>query len=222
MSGQSEYLPADASIPDRLRAAMKAFQRLTKVQDDPVAATLIKASLDSDIFQREAKRMAATEEGRALLAEQPAIHRGNIDLGQLSRLAEGTVGRAFARYYEDNGILPFESPYAVRTDADYLMKWYRETHDLHHVVTGYGTDSVGEMELQAFVLGNLRFRHCLFIVAVSTILNRKNLSPLGPYLRRVVAAYQRGQRTRNLFSVRYERYFEQTVEKLRADLAVPA
>jgi ubiquinone biosynthesis protein COQ4 len=52
-------------------------------------------------------------------------------------------------------ISPFESSYPVRNDAEYLAKRYREVHDIVHFVTGYGTDPIGELELQAFVVGTL-------------------------------------------------------------------
>jgi ubiquinone biosynthesis protein COQ4 len=180
------------------------------------------ASLDGDVFRRHAAQLAKTAAGRALLAERPALHRGSVDLDLLRRLKEGTVGRAYAQYYADNGILPFESPYEVRNDGDYLMKWYRETHDLHHIVTAYGTDPVGEMEVQAFALGNLGFRHSLFILTLTALLRPLGIAPVWTYWSRLRAAYQRGKQSQNLFSVRYEQYFEATVETLRADLKIPA
>jgi ubiquinone biosynthesis protein COQ4 len=202
--------------------AYRALRALEKVQDDPVAGGLMTASLDSDVFQRHAAQLAKTAAGRDLLAERPALHRGSVDLGALSELEEGTVGRAYAQYYVDNGILPFESPYDVRNDGDYLMKWYRETHDFHHIVTEYGTDPVGEMELQAFALGNLGFRHCLFILTLTALLRPLGIAPVWTYWKRLSAAYRRGQRSESLFSVRYEQCLEAKVERLRADLRIPA
>lgn len=214
------YLPPEASVFTRLRVAYRAVRVLEQAPDDPLAGSLVNASLDGDKFRLEAARLAETEAGRALLSERPALHRGSIELGPLSNLAEGTVGRAYAQYYTDNGILPFESPYTIRDDGDYLMKWYRETHDLHHIVTGYGTDPVGEMELQAFVLGNLGLRQSAFILAVAALLRPQGLPPVWRYWRRLRAAYARGKRANNLFSVRYDEYFEQTTNTLKAALNI--
>ena len=102
------------------------------------------------------------------------------------------------------------------------MKWYRETHDLHHIVTAYGTDPVGEMEVQAFAMGNLGFRHSLFIMVFTALLRPLGIAPVWTYWRRLVAAYRRGKRTQNLFTVRYDQYFEKTVATLRAELKIPA
>lgn len=215
------HLPSDASILTRLRVAYRALRVLEQAQDDPVAAALVSASLDSDVFRRHATTLAQSAEGRALLEERPALHRGSVDLDELRKLAKGTVGHAYAQYYAVNGLLPFESGYEVRDDADYLIKWYRETHDLHHIVTAYDTDPIGEMELQAFAAGNLGFRHALFIVALAGLLPPVRVAPIWTYWNRLKAAYRRGKRSRNLFAVRYDRYFERTVETLRADLQIP-
>lgn len=215
------YLPAEAGVFTRLHVAYKALRALEIAQDDPIAGALMNASLDGDVFRRHAEKLAKTEAGRRLLEERPALHRGSVDLAALQALEPGTVGRAYAQYYADNGILPFESPYELRNDADYLMKWYRETHDLHHIITSYGTDSVGEMEVQAFVMGNLGFRHSLFIMTLTALLRPLGAPPIWAYWHRLRAAYRRGKQTRNLFSVRYDHYFAQTVDTLRADLRIP-
>jgi ubiquinone biosynthesis protein COQ4 len=221
-STSDDYLSPGASVFTRLRTAYKALRALEKAQDDPVAGGLLTAALDDDVFRRHAARLAKTEAGRDLLTQRPALHRGSVDLAALCKLEEGTVGRAYAQYYADNGILPFESPYEVRSDGDYLMKWYRETHDLHHIITAYGTDPVGEMEVQAFALGNLGFRHSLFIMTLTALLRPMGIAPVWTYWGRLKAAYLRGKQSQDLFSVRYEQYFEEKVATLRTDLNIPA
>ena len=128
------FLPEGASLFTRLRVAVRALKVLEKRPDDSVAAPLFNASLDGDVFQRLCSELAKSDDGRELLATRPSLQGSSIDLAALGRLPEGTLGNAFARYFSDNGIQPFESPYEVRNDVDYLVKWYRETHDLHHVV----------------------------------------------------------------------------------------
>ena len=131
------------------------------------------------------------------------------------------MGRAFAKYFEDNRISPFSTPYEVRNDQDYIVKWYRETHDLHHVLTGYATDALGEMELQAFAWGNLGLRTSPFILFFAALLRPHGLPPIWKYSARLRDAYRRGKAARSLFSVRYEQSMEKTVDELRAALGIP-
>jgi ubiquinone biosynthesis protein COQ4 len=214
-------LPEGASVPTRLRAAVRALKVLDKHPDDPVAAALLVAALDGDIFRKQAKALAQTEFGQTLLRERPTLQKGAFDLEALARLPSGTVGHAFAEYFEKNKIQPFSSPYQARDEGDYLAMWYRETHDLHHLVTGYATDAVGEMEVQAFALGNLGFRTSVLILAFAALLRPHNLPPMWKYWDRLEVAYRRGKQSANLFTVRYEQFFEATVEALRAALEVP-
>lgn len=216
------FLPEGASLFTRLRVAVRALKVLEKPPDDGIAAPLFNASLDGDVFQRLCMELAKSEDGRELLTTRPSLQRSNLDLAALGRLPAGTLGNASARYFAVNGIQPFESPYEVRNDVDYLVKWYRETHDLHHVVTGYGTDPVGEMELQAFVAGNLGLRTSVLILLFAAVLQPHGLPPFWKYARKVRAAYRRGRQTERLVRMRYERFWEATVEEVRQQLRIPS
>lgn len=215
------HLPEGAGWFTRLRVAYRALTILSKSPDDPVAAAMLNAALDGDLYRRQAEALSKTEFGQRLLAERPTLQKGSIDLDALATLPEGTVGRAFAEYFVANQIAPFETPYEVRNEVDYLIKWYRETHDLHHVLTGYSTDAVGEMEGQAFALGNQGFRVSKMILTFAAVLRPHNLPPMWRYWSRLKRAYRRGQQTANLFSVRYDEFLEQPVEALRAALKLP-
>src|SRR5690606_3236966 len=111
----------------------------------------------------------ASEDGRSLLARRPSLQGEEVDLQSLSALPEETLGHQFARYFKDNGITPVHTENPIEDDLDYISKRYRETHDLYHVITGYQTDPHGEMELQAFVMGNIGIRTPLMIIPMGTL-----------------------------------------------------
>jgi ubiquinone biosynthesis protein COQ4 len=214
-------LPAGASQLTRLRVAMRALRRLAKNAEDTVAAPALSMSLNGKVARRHVRRLAKTRAGRDLLSERPSLQRKNIDLEALAQLPEGTVGRAFARYFMDNKTRPFETPWETPSDGDYVLKWYRETHDIHHIVTGYGTDVVGEMELQAFSFGNLGLPSSRLALFFGVVLTPRGMPPVGKHWRRLVAAYRRGKRTESLLGVRYDQYLDQPVAALRQALRVP-
>lgn len=73
-------------------------------------------------------------------------------------------------------------------------------HDLHHVVTGYATDWVGEAEISAWELAS----GCRGFVA-AWVLNLSAMSvglALAP--RTVFQAFVRGRHTRNLYGARFD------------------
>ncbi|MEZ4384499.1 MAG: Coq4 family protein [Nannocystaceae bacterium] len=217
-------LPANASIFTRLRLATVALRALAEDAGDPYYAPLLHACLDGQVFARLARSWREGDEGSALLDARTTLQGRELDLEALARLPDGTLGREFVRYFEVNGIEPFVSQYPVDSDVDYLSKRYRETHDLFHLVTGYGTDEEGEMELQAFVLGNLGLRQTVLILlfAVPRHFPGKSLAEIRAYLRRLYAAVLRGKRSRELLSVRYERLWEEPVAALADLLCAPA
>jgi ubiquinone biosynthesis protein COQ4 len=214
------FLPEGAALPTRLRVAWSALKVLEKDAGNTIAGPLLNACLDGGVYAELSQELVRTDAGRELLTERPTLQASDIDLQALARLPEGTLGHAFARYFEDNKISPFESPFEVRNDVDYLSKRYRETHDIAHVLTGYGTDIVGEMELQAFMLGNLGIRTAALILTFSTLrqIPREKGVSARDYSRRLWAAYRRGARSQQLIRVRYERYWETPVQVLRDQL----
>lgn len=217
-------LPPNASFLTRMRTALHALKILSNDPANPHYGPLLNACLDSETYARLARVWRERPESRALLDERPSLQGRDLDLGALARMPPGTLGHAFMRYFHDNGIEPFISSFPVVDDVDYLSKRYRETHDLFHVITGYATDEPGEMELQAFVLGNLGVRQAVLILAYSIPrrIQQHGLAGLGAYLGRLRAAYHRGRRSRELLSVRYERLWEQPVTTLAELLCAPA
>ncbi|MET0384936.1 MAG: Coq4 family protein [Polyangiales bacterium] len=215
------YLPENAGWFTRLRVAVRALRVLEKQPDDSVAAPLLTASLDGDTFAKLVAELENTAEGRLLLRDRPSLQKGTIDLDVLQALPRDTLGHAFARYYADNGIAPFESPYVVRNDVDFAVKRFRETHDLVHVVTGYGTDALGEMELQAFLVGNLGLRTSILILTFAALLRPHGLPPIWKYTDKLKRAYRRGRESEKVVRHHYERFWEITLEDARRLLGIP-
>jgi hypothetical protein len=91
-------------------------------------------------------------------------------------------------------------------------------HDLHHVLTGYGTDYIGEAEISAWELGCGLTGLGLYVrlIVVSALLLFGWLAP-----RRVARAY-RAARGRCLFAIDdYEELLKLDVTALRARVGIP-
>ena len=218
-------LSTNASLLTRLRVARRCLKELRKDPTNPTYGQLFNQTLNGGLYAALAQRLRHEEEGRRLLSERPSLEGKVLDLAALERLPEGTLGHEFARYFRDNAISPFETTLELKNDVDYLSKRYRETHDLLHVLTGYATDVMGEMELQAYVLGNVGIRTSAFVLLSNTIEHFKHPKAgidRSEYLRRVWAAYHRGVASPLFLGFWFEHHWETPVAVLRERLCAPA
>jgi ubiquinone biosynthesis protein COQ4 len=114
----------------------------------------------------------------------PAI----VEMDDLRSLPPGTLGHAWAEHLDINGLQPF-----VRGPRR------QQLHDGVHVLTGYGTDPVGEAEAQAFLLGaKFRLANMLIGLGLLRAIQRQRRHRLlslsqGEVRSRLMAAYHRGR-----------------------------
>ncbi|MBN9168089.1 MAG: hypothetical protein BGO98_35195 [Myxococcales bacterium 68-20] len=180
------------------------------------------APLNAGSVARAVTRFGATDEGRRFFAERPRIDRAHVDFDMLRRLPDGTLGREYTRFLDDNGITPdaFEElPKIGDERAAWIMLRMRQTHDLWHVLTGYAPDVRGEILLQAFTYAQIRVPSALVIAAFGSLrwmkLGRRHLADLRH-------AYRRGKATSFLPRFRWEEHWATPVSELRSMLACPA
>jgi hypothetical protein len=138
------------------------------------------------------------------------------------------IGAARAKYFSVNGF---------GSDGGYNARWVKvmvgavpiyfpnttsrvravRLHDLHHIVTEYETYLVGEAEIEAWEIAS----GCGLYIA-AWVLNLSAVA-IGLFVapQRVVAAFQRGRRSRNLYAEGYsESLLQETVGDLRKRLGV--
>lgn len=141
-----------------------------------------------------------------------------------------SVRAARARYFAANGF-PADGGYDdrwVRVQLGPVPFWFPNTaarvravrlHDLHHVATGYETDLAGEAEIGAWELASGCRGH---LVAWWLNLNAVAIGLLlAP--RRVLQAFRRGRRARNLYAEGWsEALLGETVGQLRSRLGIAA
>lgn len=91
-------------------------------------------------------------------------------------------------------------------------------HDLHHVLTGYDTNTIGEFEISAWEIG----AGCKDFAAAWQL----NLGGLFAGLlsapRRTVRAFLRGRRSETLYGRPFEALLDRTVGELRREMRVDA
>ncbi len=105
-----------------------------------------------------------------------------IEVEALRHLPPGTLGRAVADFLDQHHLHTMDS--GPRR---------KQLHDTIHVLTGYGTDLVGEAEVQAFLLGTkVRLAHLILIAAIMHRYACQSSESVQLCWDRVWQAYQRG------------------------------
>src|SRR5215472_10699409 len=174
-----EIPPPPPALPTRWRRAFSELRALMADPTDTDRAIHFIYALGTREFERNFQRFAASRCGSALLAAQPSLLAALSDRNSLAGLPDGSLGRSYLAYLDDNGFAPdglLKVQNRVQTywedeegipPLDPLRAWFRDrsllTHDLFHVLTDYGTDDLGEATLLAFSLAQLGGRGQAFL-----------------------------------------------------------
>lgn len=167
-------------------------------------------------------------DARPELRPQLAEVRGwlpDLDVAELRALPANTFGHAYASFLDAHGLSPFvltdEIDDAMRARNAYGIR-YATTHDMFHVLLGFGPDWVGEMGVLAFTCGQ-GYNRMLWVQALFAWLIYPFWSGfrLRALYRAWVYGYAAGQAAPFLLGVRLEDRFEQDLGALRAELGLP-
>ncbi|KAJ8346997.1 hypothetical protein SKAU_G00283980 [Synaphobranchus kaupii] len=167
-------------------------------------------------------RMKSDLEGYSILIERPRIRLSTLDLSHMRTLPDGSLGREYLRFLEDNQVTPDSRADVKFVDSEelaYVMQRYREVHDLLHTLLGMPTNILGEVAVKWFEAAQTGLPMCILGAVLGPLrLSGRRLQPLvtslGPW------ALRSGRRARCVLSVFYERRWEQSLESLREELDI--
>jgi len=208
-----------AGIFSRLRLALDAGGALARRPSDTSQVFRLVVALDYGRLERLRDRLLASAEGRALMRARAAIDSRSVDYDALRALPEHTLGGAYVRALDRDGLDPdlFVPPRHLPSDIAYVAQRARQTHDILHVLTGLGTDIPGEIQLQAFTHGQLGNRTSRAIAVWGTLL----YGPGRPRLfRDAYRWFRAGRRARFLLPIAFEDLWREPVVALRARLGI--
>lgn len=146
-----------------------------------------------------------------------------IDLARLSALPEGSLGRSYADQLQSQGLTPESliDPSPISSPAQYITHRLRETHDIIHVLTGFGTDGPGELGLQAFNLAQVRSPLAVLLIFGGLLSSLQNDEPLEPLLRALARGFELGLAAPCLISHKLEEGWERPLSSWRQELKLP-
>lgn len=136
------------------------FMELVKDKENTAEVAKIFEALPWRGVYDAAKAFLSTERGQRLRASEPSLVPILDDHASLRRLPEGTVAHAYCDFMEREGLSAqglvddldkYRAPDMYFNDqVDWYFRRMRDTHDLMHVLTGYGRDALGEQCVLAF------------------------------------------------------------------------
>ncbi len=154
-------------------------------------------------------------------------------LAALEGCAPGTLGHAYRAFMIDNDLAEqLAAGYQARHDAllasgkidrmppviAYKVLRGFQTHDLHHVLTGYPATPLGELAIQAFQLAQMDYPYAAMWIAVATG-HMTLVDPLliKPAMDAILDGWSLGRSARSVQFVRFEDRYDEPLEAIRAE-----
>jgi ubiquinone biosynthesis protein Coq4 len=185
----------------------------------------------ADVIDKYVAAMEADPEIAALAHEQWYAEPLNLD--GLEAFSPGTLGHAYRDFMVSNDLMErlaegykdLHEQFATAGKLDRMpailkykvLRGY-QTHDLHHVLTGYPATPLGELALQAFQLAQVEFPYAAMWVAVAT----GHMAFVDPWLIKpamdaIAHGWTYGSEARSIQFVKFEQMLDQPLEELRRE-----
>src|SRR5215212_9524813 len=172
------------------------------------------------------RELAETPEGRRLLAERPELRSDRVDYDHLRRLPASTLGGRYARHLDDNGITAdyqaAPTHHADDPDMAYLMRRFRQTHDVWHALLGIGIAGHEEVLIHWFSYGQLRLPVSALVMVFGSMKHIVLEQRWGTLRHSMLEAYRVGRDAAPLLGVRWEDLWDQPLDRVRATYRVRA
>ncbi len=220
--GETHYRYSARPTRNPLRY-LRAVWRL--VRRDPATTTAEAAIVEMGFARSKlGRRFARWEEVARHLRRDPRTAPvlearkpfGPIRLDALAALPEGSLGRVFAEHCRERGIDPNLIQVPPTDEIGWMLNHMYQSHDVWHVVTGWGNDLAGEVGLGGFYaaqFGNPSFfGYMLALILLNVVVRRADL---GEVFEAWSAGYRSGKRSQPLFGADWDRLWEVPLDELR-------
>jgi ubiquinone biosynthesis protein COQ4 len=175
-------------------------------------------------FRELLRRMVDTPEGQRLLADRPELSSTHVDYDRLRRLPATTLGGAYARHLDDNGITADYQAASTQLvddpDVAYLMRRFRQTHDVWHALLGIGITGHEEVLIHWFSYGQLQLPVSALIMLFGSIKHLVLEKRWDALRRSTLEAYHAGRDAAPLMPVYWEDQWDAPLEEVRARYGV--
>lgn len=175
--------PRRVDLRYRPLKAWRHFRELLKDKENTEEVFHIFESLPWKGVKPAAQAYLTSAKGKRVRASEAYLVPILDDHAALRRMPKGSVAHAYCDFMEREGLTAqglideYEKFRGERPEFDDQLEWYfrrmRDTHDLLHVLTGYGRDALGEACVLAFTYSQQPSPAHLFISYMAGLNMRK-------------------------------------------------
>ena len=143
-------------------------------------------------------------------------------IAQLQTLPAGTLGRDYARLILQLGYDPeFFRPRPIESDGQWLTQRIATTHDIHHVISGFGTERAGETGVLAITAAQIGFPAYVLLTSASQLANfRLKLEEFDGISRAAAHGSAMARQAQCLAIARWEEGWEKPIQQWRQELGL--
>ncbi|TRD09949.1 hypothetical protein FGU71_13165 [Erythrobacter insulae] len=213
-----------------LPRAIKNFRLLMKDKEDTSLVFKIYESLPSSDFLPRVRDLTLSERGEYLRRTEPNLPEILDDHETLRKTPKGSLAHAYCDFMETEGLsaagLVAESEKLGRTKFPDLVQWFsersRDTHDLFHVLTGYGRDALGEQCVLLFTHGQSPTQgHLLIGYAGAANIKKMAWGSKAPIFGAAQQAKRTGKGAPSLIQQPIRELLKQPLDVVRSSLNIP-
>lgn len=178
-----------------LPKAWRYFRLLVQNKEDTTLVFPIFEALPWTGVIEAARNYCESDTGKAVFCAEPSLPEVLDDHAALRRMPAGSLAHAYCDFMEREGLTAqglveeFEKFLGDRPRYNDRFQWYfnrmRDTHDLMHVLTGYGRDALGEVCVLAFTYGQQPSLAHLFLGYAGGFEIKSRMKSSAPVLRAV-------------------------------------
>lgn len=170
-------------------------------------------------YRRLLEELKSSPEGKRLLDARPELSSDHVDYAYLRTLAPDTLGGTYVRHLDANGLSADYQAAATRhvddPDMAYLMRRFRQTHDVWHALLGLGVEGHEEVIIHWFSYGQLHLPVSALIMVFGTLKHLVGERRWGALRHSLREAYTAGRDALPLIGVIWEDQWEDPIDDVR-------
>ena len=206
------------------------FRKLIADKEDTEQVFHIIAALRGKAFRRVAKNFWFSEKGQKILGTSKRLIDILDDHDTIKKLPAGTVGRAYVDFMEREGLTAagLEAEYArfestgkrFNDGIDRYGDRLRDTHDMLHVLTGYGRDALGEQCVLAFTYAQNKNLGVGFIAYAGGFELKRRVAPKASIMSAIREGHRIGNAAKNIVHEDIVALLREPLAEARARLGI--